>query len=49
MVNGKIYPRQTFNQLKYLSRRHLTENKLKFEKKGEQVFKANEFCSIHDN
>ena len=48
MVNGKIHPRQTFNQLKYLSRRHLTENKLKL-KKSEQVFKANEFCSIHDD
>ena len=32
MVNGKIYPRQTFNQLKYLSRQHLSENLLKMEK-----------------
>ena len=32
MVNWKIHPRQTFNQLKYLSRQHLSENLLKMEK-----------------
>ena len=47
MVNGKIHPRQTFNQLKYLSRWHLTENKLKIEEKTcEQVFKAKNFVAF---
>ena len=32
MVNWKIHPRQTFNQLKYLSHQHLSENLLKMEK-----------------